>query len=66
MNSTLRSRDRINFRSLVTALCLTLTLVSFAGLDPAAAQETADQNADCYWAGCGSDSYNSNTSAAGG
>lgn len=39
MNSTLRSRDRINFRSLVTALCLTLTLVSFAGLDPAAAQE---------------------------
>ncbi|MEG4531768.1 SIMPL domain-containing protein [Microcoleus sp. D2_18a_D3] len=39
MNSTLRSRDRINFRSLVTALCLTLTLVSFVRLDPAAAQE---------------------------
>ncbi|WP_445302068.1 SIMPL domain-containing protein [Microcoleus sp. K5-D4] len=34
-----RSRDRINFRSLVTALCLTLTLVSFVRLDPAAAQE---------------------------
>ncbi|MEG4209714.1 SIMPL domain-containing protein [Microcoleus sp. S13_B4] len=39
MNSTLRSRDRINFRSLVTALCLTLTLVTFVGLDPVAAQE---------------------------
>lgn len=39
MNSILRSRDRINFRSLVTALCLTLTLVSFAGPNPAAAQE---------------------------
>ena len=39
MNSILRSRDRINFRSLVTALCLTLTIVCFAGLDPAAAQE---------------------------
>jgi len=39
MNSTLRSRDRINFRSLLTALCLTLTLVSFVGLDAAAAQE---------------------------
>lgn len=39
MNSTLRSRDRINFRSLLTALCLTLTLVSFVRLDPAVAQE---------------------------
>lgn len=39
MNSILRSRDRINFPSLVTALCLTLTIVCFAGLDPAAAQE---------------------------
>ncbi|MEG4938768.1 SIMPL domain-containing protein [Microcoleus sp. F4-D5] len=39
MNSNLQRGDRINFRSLVTALCLTLTLVSFAGLDPAAAQE---------------------------
>ncbi|MEG5176293.1 SIMPL domain-containing protein [Microcoleus sp. B3-D7] len=39
MNSNLQRRDRINFRSLVTALCLTLTLVSFVRLDPAAAQE---------------------------
>ncbi|MEG4960226.1 MULTISPECIES: SIMPL domain-containing protein [unclassified Microcoleus] len=39
MNSNLQRGDRINFRSLLTALCLTLTLVSFAGLDPAAAQE---------------------------
>ncbi|MEG4343733.1 SIMPL domain-containing protein [Microcoleus sp. A003_D6] len=39
MNSNLQRRDRINFRSLVTALCLTLTLVSFVGLDPAVAQE---------------------------
>ncbi|MEG4067236.1 SIMPL domain-containing protein [Microcoleus sp. Pol11C2] len=39
MSSNLQRGDRINFRSLVTALCLTLTLVSFVGLDPAAAQE---------------------------
>ncbi|MEG4442386.1 SIMPL domain-containing protein [Microcoleus sp. AT9_B5] len=39
MNSNLQRRDRINFRSLVTALCLTLTLVSFVRLDPAVAQE---------------------------
>ncbi|TAE79223.1 MAG: DUF541 domain-containing protein [Oscillatoriales cyanobacterium] len=39
MNLNLQRGDRINFRSLLTALCLTLTLVSFAGLDPAAAQE---------------------------
>lgn len=39
MNSNLQRGDRINFRSLLTALCLTLTLVSFAGLDPAVAQE---------------------------
>ncbi|MEG4348591.1 SIMPL domain-containing protein [Microcoleus sp. LAD1_D5] len=39
MNSNLQRRDRINFRSLVTALCLTLTLVTFVGLDPVAAQE---------------------------
>ncbi|MEP6519792.1 SIMPL domain-containing protein [Microcoleus vaginatus] len=39
MNSNLQRRDRINFRSLLTALCLTLTLVSFVGLDPAVAQE---------------------------
>ncbi|MBD1884138.1 SIMPL domain-containing protein [Microcoleus vaginatus] len=39
MSSNLQRGDRINFRSLVTALCLTLTLVSFVRLDPAAAQE---------------------------
>jgi uncharacterized protein len=39
MNSNLRSRDRINFPSLLTALCLTLTIVYFTGLDPAVAQE---------------------------
>jgi uncharacterized protein len=39
MNSNLQRNTRINFRSLLTALCLTLTLVCFAGLDPAAAQE---------------------------
>lgn len=39
MNSILRSRDRLNFRNLITALCLTITLVSFAGLDPVQAQE---------------------------
>ena len=39
MNSNLQRSDRINFRSLVTALCLTLTLVSFVRLDPAVAQE---------------------------
>ncbi|MEG4496326.1 SIMPL domain-containing protein [Microcoleus sp. F10-C6] len=39
MNSNLQRGDRINFRSLVTALCLTLTLVSFVRLDPAVAQE---------------------------
>ncbi|XZN96240.1 MAG: SIMPL domain-containing protein [Microcoleus sp.] len=39
MNPILRSRDRINFRSLLTALCLTLTLVSFTGLGEARAQE---------------------------
>jgi len=38
MNSILRSPDRINFRSLLTALLLTLTLVSFVGPGPAAAQ----------------------------
>ncbi len=39
MNSNLQRGDRLNFRNLITALCLTLTLVSFAGLDPAQAQE---------------------------
>ncbi len=39
MNPILRSRDRINFRSLLTALCLTLTIVSFTGLGEARAQE---------------------------
>ncbi|MEK0191420.1 SIMPL domain-containing protein [Microcoleus anatoxicus] len=39
MNPIVRSRDRINFRSLLTALCLTLTLVSFTGLGEARAQE---------------------------
>ncbi len=39
MNSNLQRGDRINFRSLVTALCLTLTLVSFMRLDPAVAGE---------------------------
>ncbi len=39
MNLIVRSRDRLNFRSLLTALCLTLTLVSFTGLGPAQAQE---------------------------
>lgn len=39
MNSNLQRGDRINFRSLLTALCLTLTLVSFVGLDAATAQE---------------------------
>ncbi|MEZ2248880.1 SIMPL domain-containing protein [Microcoleus sp.] len=39
MNPIVRSRDRLNFRSLLTALCLTLTLVSFTGLSPAQAQE---------------------------
>jgi uncharacterized protein len=39
MNSNLRSRDRINFPSLLTALCLTLTIACFTGLAPAVAQE---------------------------
>lgn len=39
MNSILQRGDRLNFRSLLTALCLTLTLVNFAGLDPAQAGE---------------------------
>ena len=39
MNSNFQRGDRINFRSLLTALCLTLTLVSFVGLDAAVAQE---------------------------
>jgi uncharacterized protein len=39
MNSNLQRGDRLNFRSLLTALCLTLTLVSFAGLAPAQAEE---------------------------
>jgi uncharacterized protein YggE len=39
MNSSLQRGDRINFGSLLTALCLTLTLVSFVGLDAAVAQE---------------------------
>ncbi len=39
MNPILRSGDRINFRSLLTALCLTLTIVSFTGLGEARAQE---------------------------
>jgi uncharacterized protein YggE len=39
MNSNLQRGDRINFGSLLTALCLTLTLVSFVGLDAAVAQE---------------------------
>jgi uncharacterized protein len=39
MNSNLQRNTRINFRSLLTALCLTLTLVSFVRLDPAVAQE---------------------------
>ncbi|MBE9183271.1 SIMPL domain-containing protein [Microcoleus sp. LEGE 07076] len=39
MNSNLQRNTRINFRNLITALCLTLTLVSFAGLDPVQAQE---------------------------
>ena len=39
MNSNLQRGDRINFASLLTALCLTLTLVSFVGLDAAVAQE---------------------------
>ncbi|MEZ2276566.1 MAG: SIMPL domain-containing protein [Microcoleus sp.] len=39
MNPIVRSRDRLNFRSLLTALCLTLTLVSFTGLGEARAQE---------------------------
>ena len=39
MNSNLQRGTRINFRSLLTALCLTLTLVSFVRLDPAVAQE---------------------------
>ena len=39
MNSNLQRGDRINFPSLLTALCLTLTLVSFVGLDAAVAQE---------------------------
>src|SRR4028119_449897 len=39
MNSNLQRGDRINFRSLLTALCLTLTLVSFAGVDAVAAPE---------------------------
>ena len=39
MNSNLQRGDRINFRSLLTALCLTLTLVSFVELDAATAQE---------------------------
>lgn len=39
MNSGFLSRFQFNSRAVLTALCLTLTLVSFAGLDPAAAQE---------------------------
>ncbi|MCY7384939.1 MAG: SIMPL domain-containing protein [Microcoleus sp. CAN_BIN18] len=39
MNSNLQRGTIINFRSLLTALCLTLTLVSFVRLDPAVAQE---------------------------
>lgn len=39
MNSNLQRGDRIKFGSLLTALCLTLTLVSFVGLDAAVAQE---------------------------
>ncbi|TAG21004.1 MAG: DUF541 domain-containing protein [Oscillatoriales cyanobacterium] len=39
MNSNLQRNTRINFRSLLTALCLTLTLVSFVRLDPVQAQE---------------------------
>jgi uncharacterized protein YggE len=39
MNLNLQRGTRINFRSLLTALCLTLTLVSFVRLDPAVAQE---------------------------
>ena len=39
MNSNLQRGDRINFGSLLTALCLTLTLVSFVGLDAVAAPE---------------------------
>lgn len=39
MNSNLQRGSRINFRSLLTALCLTLTLVSFVGLDAVAAPE---------------------------
>lgn len=39
MNSNLQRGTRINFRSLLTALCLTLTLVSFVRLDPAVAGE---------------------------
>lgn len=39
MNSNLRRGTRINFCSLLTALCLTLTFVSFVRLDPAVAQE---------------------------
>ncbi len=39
MNSNLQRGNRINFGSLLTALCLTLTLVSFVGLDAAVAQE---------------------------
>ena len=39
MNSNFQRGDRINFPSLLTALCLTLTLVSFVGLDAAVAQE---------------------------
>ncbi|WP_293128049.1 SIMPL domain-containing protein [Microcoleus sp. bin38.metabat.b11b12b14.051] len=39
MNSNLQGGTRVDFRSLLTALCLTLTLVSFTGLDPAVAQE---------------------------
>ena len=39
MNSNLQRGIRINFRSLLTALCLTLTLVSFVRLDPAVAGE---------------------------
>ncbi|MBE9119941.1 SIMPL domain-containing protein [Tychonema sp. LEGE 07199] len=39
MNSNLRRGTRNNFRSLLTALCLTLTFVSFVRLDPAVAQE---------------------------
>ncbi len=39
MNLAFLSRFQLNSRTLLTALCLTLTLVSFAGLDPVAAQE---------------------------